>query len=147
MKLKRSIEIAVSPEKIWPFLVEPEKIMKWFTFLKKFEYTGKQKTGAGTAFYYEEKSGPRLMKLNYEVTEWIVNKKLAFKLNSGPLKKDDQIWSLETIPSGTRFTMTEDVELPWGMIGKILDGPLSGTVEKNIEKILDNLNSLMKTGV
>jgi carbon monoxide dehydrogenase subunit G len=53
MKLQRSIEIAASPEKIWPFLVEPEKIMKWFTFLKKFEYTSTQKSGAGTTFYYE----------------------------------------------------------------------------------------------
>jgi len=85
------------------------------------------------------------MKLNYIVTEWVENKKLAFKLNSGPLKKDDQIWSLEAIPSGARFTMTEDTEMPWGVIGKVLDTPLSGMVGKNIEKILSNLNNLMKT--
>ncbi len=29
MKVQRSIEIAAPPEKIWPFLVEPEKILKW----------------------------------------------------------------------------------------------------------------------
>jgi uncharacterized protein YndB with AHSA1/START domain len=145
VKLQRSIEIATPPEKIWPFLVEPEKIMKWFTFLKKFEYTGKQKSGVGTTFYYEEKSGPQLMKLNYVVTEWVENKKLAFKLSSGPLKKDDQIWSLESIPSGTRFTMVEDTEMPWGVFGKVIDAPLSGMVGKNIEKILGNLNNLMKT--
>jgi uncharacterized protein YndB with AHSA1/START domain len=144
VKLQRSIEIAAPPEKIWPFLIEPEKIMKWFTFLKKFEYTSTQKSGVGTTFYYEEKSGPQLMKLNYVVTEWMENKKLAFKLSSGPLKKDDQIWSLEAIPSGTRFTMTEDTEMPWGVIGKVIDAPLSGMVGKNIEKILGNLNNLMK---
>jgi uncharacterized protein YndB with AHSA1/START domain len=145
MKLQRSVEIAAPPEKIWPFLVESEKIMKWFTFLKKFEYTGTQKTGVGTPFYYEEKSGPQLMKLNYVVTEWVDNKKLAFKLSSGSLKKDDQIWSLEAIPSGTKFTMTEEVEMPWGVIGKVLDAPLSGIVGRNIEKILGNLKILMKT--
>ncbi len=144
MKLQRSIEIAAPPEKIWPFLVEPEKIMKWFTFLRKFEYTSKQHSGVGTTFYYEEKSGPQLMKLNYVVTEWVENKKLAFKLNSGPLKKDDQVWSLEAIPSGTRFTMTEDAEMPWGIIGKVLDVLLSGMIGKNIEKILSNLNNVLK---
>ena len=117
--------------------------MKWFSFLKKFEYTGKQKGGVGTTFYYEEKSGPQLMKLNYVVTEWDENKKIAFKLSSGPLRKDDQTWSLEAIASGTRFTMCEEVEMPWGVIGKALDGPLSGMVGKNIEKILGNLNSLV----
>lgn len=145
MKAQRSVEIAAPPEKIWPYLVEPEKIMKWFTFLKKFEYTSTQKSGMGATFYYEEKSGPQLMKLNYEVTEWIENKKLAFKLTSGSLKKDDQVWSLEAIPSGTRFTMTEDADMPWGIISKVLSAPLSGMIGKNIEKILSNLNGLMKT--
>ena len=39
------------------------------------------------------------------------------------------------IPSGSRFTMTEDAEMPWGIIGKILDALLSAMVGKNIEKI------------
>ncbi len=29
MKVQRSIEIAATPEKIWSFLVEPEKILRW----------------------------------------------------------------------------------------------------------------------
>jgi hypothetical protein len=40
--------------------------------------------------------------------------------------------------------MTEDTEMPWGVIGKVIDAPLSGMVGKNIEKILGNLNNLMK---
>jgi len=145
VKLQRSIEIAAPPDKVWPYLVEPEKIMKWFTFLKKFEYTGMQKSGVGTTFYYEEKSGPFLWKLNYVVTEWVENNKLAFKLSSGDMKKDDQVWSLEAIPSGTKFTMIEEVQMPWGVIGKILDKPLSGGIGKNLEKIIGNLNNLVKT--
>ena len=144
MRVERSIEIAAPPEKIWPFLVEPEKIMKWFTFLRKFEYTGEQRSGVGTPFYYEEKSGPQLMKLSYMVTEWVENKRLAFVMTSGTLKKDDQIWSLEAIPSGSRFTMTEDAEMPWGIISKILGALLAGMVGKNIEKILGNLKSLVE---
>ena len=76
MKLQRSIEIAAPPERIWPFLVEPERIMKWFTFLRRFEYTSKQHSGAGATFYYEEKSSPQLMKLNYVVTEWVENRRM-----------------------------------------------------------------------
>jgi len=145
MRIERSIEIAAPPEKIWPFLVEPEKIMKWFTLLRKFEYTGEQRSGVGTPFYYEEKSGPQLMKLSYVVTEWVENKRLAFVMTSGSLKKDDQIWSLEAIPSGSRFTMTEDAEMPWGIIGKITDALFIGRmVGKNIEKILGNLKSLVE---
>ena len=120
MKVQRSIDIAASPEKIWPFLVEPEKIMKWFTHLKKFEYTGQQRGGEGTTFYYEEKSSGQLMKLNYKVTEWVKNKKIAFSVISGSLTKDDQVWSIEATPAGSRFTLFEDLDLGMGFIGNII---------------------------
>ena len=143
MRVQRSIEIAAPPEKIWPFLVEPEKILKWFTLLQKFEYTGEQRSGVGTPFYYEEKSVGRVMKLNYVVTEWVENKKLAFSLTSGSLKKDDQVWSIEALPSGSRFTMFEDVEMPWGIIGKIIGALFGGMmIGKNMEKILANLKRM-----
>ena len=143
MKVQRSIEIAAPPEKVWPFLVEPEKILKWFTLLKKFEYTGEKRSGVGTTFYYEEKSGGQLMKLNYKVTEWVENKKLAFGVISGSLKKDDQVWSIETTPTGSRFTMYEDLEMPMGIFGKII-GALFGQmmVGGDMKKILANLKKL-----
>jgi len=143
MRVQRSIEIAAPPEKIWPFLVEPEKILKWFTLLEKFEYTSEQRSGVGTTFYYEEKSGGRIMKLNYAVTEWVENERLAFSLTSGPANKDDQIWSIEATPSGSIFTLTEDFEMPWGILGKILLALFIGRqIGKRLEEIIANLKSL-----
>ena len=143
MKVQRSIDIAASPEKIWPFLIEPEKIVKWFNLLQKFEYTGDKRGETGTTFYYEEKSGGQLMKLNYKVTEWIANRKLAFRVTSGSLKKDDQEWSIEATPTGSKFTMFEDLEMPMGVLGKIIGATFGGSmIGKNMEKILTNLKRL-----
>lgn len=143
MRVERSIEIAAPPEKIWPFLVEPEKIMQWFTLLRTFEYTGEQKSGVGTPFYYEEKSGPQLMKLHYVVTEWMENERLAFVMTLGPAKRDDQVWSIEATPSGSRFTLTEDYEMSWGVIGKLMEKLFVGRIiDKHLEEILANLKSL-----
>lgn len=143
MIVQRSIEIGAPPEKVWPFLVDPEKILKWFNLLKKFEYTGDKRRGAGTTFYYEEKSSGQLMKLHYKVTEWVENKKLAFGVTSGSLKKDDQVWSIEGTPTGSRFTMYEDLEMPMGIIGKVI-GALFGEmmIGKSMEKILGNLKKM-----
>jgi hypothetical protein len=120
-----------------------KKIVKWFTFLKKFEYTGGC-GGVGTKFYYEEKSGPMLMKLHYEVTEWVENQRLAFKLTSGAPKKDDQVWALEATPTGSRFTLTEDFQMPLGILGKLMDFFLSSGVSKNVEKIVGNLKRVVE---
>jgi uncharacterized protein YndB with AHSA1/START domain len=145
MKVQRSVEITSPPETLWPFLIEPEKILKWFTLLQKFEYTGDTRGVVGTTFHYEEKSGGQLMKLNYKVTEWTVNKKLAFSVTSGSLKKDDQVWSIEAMPSGSKFTMFEDLEMPMGIIGKIIGATFGGSmIGKNMEKLLANLKALVE---
>ncbi len=146
MRIQRSIEIAAPPEKIWPFLVEPEKIMQWFTLLKKFEYTGEQRSGVGTPFYYEEKEGPMLMKLSYEVTEWVENERLAFRMTSGPgsTRRDDQVWAIEVTPSGSRFTITEEYEASWAIVNKILGSILNKMIGKSIQEILVNLKYIVE---
>jgi uncharacterized protein YndB with AHSA1/START domain len=143
MKIERSIEIAAPPEKIWPFLIEPEKIMQWFNLLQKFEYTGDKHSGVGTTFYYEEKSFGKLSKFNYMVTEWVENEKLAFSMTSGDAKKDEQVWSIEAVPSGSRFTISEEFEMPWGVIGKIIGALFAGRgIGSSLEKIEANLKRL-----
>jgi uncharacterized protein YndB with AHSA1/START domain len=146
MKVQRSVEIKSPPEKVWPWLIEPDKIRKWFTLLRKFEYTSEQRGGVGTTFYYEEKSGGQLLKMNYKVIEWEENRKIAFGVMSGSLKKDDQVWSIDSTPTGSRFTMFEDLDMPMGIIGKFI-GALFGQmmIGKNMEKILGNLKNLAES--
>ena len=143
MKVQRSIEIATQPEKIWPFLVEAEKILEWCITLRKFEYTSEQQSGIGTPFYFEEKAAGRLMKLNFEVTEWIENEKIAFNMTSGNFVKSyKQKWILEAIPSGSKFTFMEEIELPYGIIGRIL-GLFAQFISKlTVKRMLTRLKSL-----
>ena len=139
MKVQRSIEIGAPPERIWPFLAEPQKILEWYIPLQKFEYTGKQSREAGAQFYFEEKVPTGTMKLNCEVTEWVENASFAFKMNSGNMMKSyGERWSVEATPSGSRFTFAEHGELP-GIFGRLM-GPIAergsgGTVEKMLTKL------------
>jgi hypothetical protein len=119
MKIHRSIEIGATNKKIWPFLIDPEKILKWCAPAKKFDRTGEQQGGLGTTFYFEERAAGRLMKLHFVVTEWVVNERVAFKMTSGNVVKGyEQRYLIETIPSGSRCTCYEDVKLPYGIFGQ-----------------------------
>ncbi|MBA7484542.1 hypothetical protein ES707_20070 [subsurface metagenome] len=146
MKVQKSIEIAATPEKIWPFLVEPERILKWYIPLQKFEYTSEQHGGAGAPFYFEEKVAGQLMKLNCVVTEWVENKKIAFSMTSGKgMKSYGERWTVEATPSGSRFTFMEQAELPYRIIDKLI-GPLAQRMSGAIvEKMLVKLKSLVET--
>ena len=143
MKVKKSIEIAVPPEKIWPFLVEPENNLKWCITFLKLEYTGEQRSGVGTPFYLEEKAGGPLMKLNFRITEWVENERVAFSMRSGNFVKGyEQSWTVEVTPSGSRFTFLEEVKLPYGIIGKIMGLFAQRGSEATVGKMLPKLKSL-----
>jgi len=143
MKVQKSIEIAAPPEKIWPFLIEPEKILKWCITFLKFEYTGEQRSGVDTTIYLEEKAGGPLMKLNSRITEWVENERVAFSMTSGNFVKGyEQSWTVEVTPSGSRFTFMEEVKLPYGIIGKIMGLFAQRGSEATVGKMLPKLKSL-----
>jgi uncharacterized protein YndB with AHSA1/START domain len=145
--VQRSIDIISPPERIWPFLIEPEKILKWVTTFKKFEYTSEQRSGVGTTIYVEEKAGPTpLMKLNFKVTEWIENERLAYSMTSGSGVKRYEISEIiESTPAGSKFTLIENVELPWGIVGKFLESVGRKTAEGHIQEFLAKLKSMVET--
>jgi uncharacterized protein YndB with AHSA1/START domain len=146
MKVQSSIELKASAEKVWPFLIEPNKILNWCITFKKFEYTTEKRSGIGTTFYVEEKAGGPLMKLNFQVTKWAENQNITFKMISGTgVKSYEQSWTLEIIPSGTNFTFTEQVELPFGIVGKLIGAMLQGGSQATVHKMLAELKSLAES--
>jgi carbon monoxide dehydrogenase subunit G len=121
MRVRKSIEIAALPQEVWPFLVEPEKVLQWCVTFRRFEYTGERRSGVGTPLYIEEEAAGRLSKMQFKVTEWRENEKLALSMVSGAgYRSYEQQLSLEPSPSGSRFTFEEEIVLPYGVIGKLI---------------------------
>ncbi|MDO8567894.1 MAG: SRPBCC family protein [Dehalococcoidales bacterium] len=143
MRIHRSIEIAALAERIWPLLVEPEQILKWCLSIKEIRHTSGQHGGLSTSFYFEEKAVGQLMKLNFVVTEWVVNKKVAFRMTSGNLVKGyQQRYVIEAIPSGSRVTCFEEVKLPYGILGKAAGLFRRFVSGAHLEAMLANLKAL-----
>ena len=142
MIVQRSIVIGSTPEKIWPFLVEPDKIMKWCFTLENFKYTNKSNEGVGAEFRYIEKGKTRNITVQCVVTEWIPNKKISFKMTEGiGLRKYEESWIIDEIPSGIRFRFIQDSELPYGIIGKLMVPISRKRAEETVHKMLNKLKS------
>ena len=143
MKIHKTIKISAPAIKIWPFLVEPENIVKWCSTVKSILHTSAQHSGLSTPFYFEKKAVGTLMKLHFVVSEWVVNRSVAFKMTSGNLVRGyEQRYTLEPTPSGTKFTCFENVTLPFGILGKFVEifrRPVSGA---HLERMLVKLKSL-----
>ena len=121
MRVQMSIDIAAPPEKVWPYLIEPEKTKQWFTHLKIFEYTSEQHEGVGATFYWEEEARGRIYKLHFITTEWEPNRVFSYELTSGDFFKSyKETWALERTKDGCRFSFDDRIEFPYGPIGKII---------------------------
>ena len=145
MRVQKAIEVNVPANTVWPYFVEPEKILQWCITFKRFEYTSNQRSGVGTPIYIEEQAGGPLMKMRFEITEWKENEMVTLRMVSGPMMKSyQQFWKLETTPSGSRINFREDIEFSLGIIGKLLDSIESRASVGTIDKMLVKLKSLVE---
>lgn len=148
MIVEDSIHINESKEKIWPYLTAPEKILQWCITFKKFEYTGEKREGIGTTFYIEEKAaGPMpVSKLDFKSTEWVENEVISFsKISEGGFPKYIQEWKIAPENSGSKFTFKEEIELPFGFVGRIIESFAKGMSESSVEQMLLKLKNLVES--
>jgi uncharacterized protein YndB with AHSA1/START domain len=145
MKAQGSIVINAPPEKVWPYLVEPEKVLQWSVTYKKYEYVGDQHSGVGTKIYVEEKAGGPLMKINFEAVEWAENEALVLRMVSGSgVKSYMQNYRLEKVEQGCKLSFMEEVELPMGFIGKFIGFLGEGMSKATLKKVQQKLKSLVE---
>ncbi|HUW12212.1 MAG TPA: SRPBCC family protein [Anaerolineae bacterium] len=145
MRIQKTIEIAAPPESIWPFFVEPDRVLQWYSTFRKFEYSGDSRSGVGTPLYIEEQAMGPVMKMNFEVTQWKENEKLALHMVSGSgVKAYEQQWSLEPTASGSRFAFMEEVELPYGVLGKLLGVVAQRMSAATVDKMQATLKALVE---
>jgi uncharacterized protein YndB with AHSA1/START domain len=143
MQVRRSVEIAAPPERIWPFLVEPDNVLKWYPTLRTFQYEDAGQPGTGARVYAEEKASGMLMKLHFVITDWVENRTVSLHMVSGTgVKGYDQSWSVEPLPSGSRFTFEEHVELPYGPLGSLIGKVQQRSSEAHVTEMLAELKVL-----
>jgi uncharacterized protein YndB with AHSA1/START domain len=143
MQVRRSVEIAAPPERIWPLMVEPDNVLKWYPTLRRFEYEDAGQRRRGARVYAEEKASGMLMKLHFVITDWVENRALSLHMTSGTgVKGYDQSWTVEPVPAGSRFTFEEHVELPYGVLGKVIGQVGQRSSEAHVKEMLAKLKVL-----
>ncbi|UCD97383.1 MAG: SRPBCC family protein [Chloroflexota bacterium] len=147
MIVEDSIHINASREKIWPYLTEPEKILQWYLTFKKFEFTSEQHEGKGTTFHVEEKAGPLpVTAIDFKSNEWVENEIISFaKISEGGVKKYHQWWTIAPENSGSKFTLKEEIEFPYGFIGRLIELVGKGSSQSTIKIILSQLRQLVES--
>jgi len=86
MRTEYGIEVNCPPERLWPFLEDPEKQKLWMKGLLENVATSTQQTGVGATFKMKIKEGGKIAEYFGEVLKYERNKLLGIKLWGGALK-------------------------------------------------------------
>jgi uncharacterized membrane protein len=118
-RIEESIEINAPKEKIWS-LVDWNRVPEWYTSIKKVAWTSAEKMQSGaTVRVFSEMMG-RKEEFDTIVTEWMPNEKVVWRTTSGNMP-GEFIATLNPTNAGFKVTTSFDYELPYSVIGKLID--------------------------
>ena len=142
-KLAKSIEIEASPEEVFNFINDTEKMNKAHGGLTKGEYTSKGPVGVGTIMHMVGTHGGSKMEWDMEVTEFVKNKKVTTHTDK-PSKMTNSL-ILEPTDKGTKLTHEVEYELPYSILGKVIDKlKVSKDLDKVMGKLLENVKKALE---
>jgi carbon monoxide dehydrogenase subunit G len=144
-KLTKSIEIEASPEKVFAFINDMEKMNESTKGVAEGEYSSKGPIGVGTTVHYVGKAGGSQAEWDLEITEFEKNKKVSTRTIGASKFKLTTSATLEPTAKGTKLTRTFDYELPYSILGKIVDKlKVKKDMEKSIEKQLGDMKKALE---
>jgi uncharacterized membrane protein len=142
-RVVRSIVINAPPEKIWP-LIQWDRTPEWYDDWKKVEWTSKEKNKVSSTVHIHVKASGTKAELDYETTEMIENEKVAFR-SIGKNFKATGFHGLTPTGDGTEVTIDATYELPYSILGKIIDKlRFRKAMEKSFEVGLKKLKDMME---
>ena len=133
-KLTKSIETKASPEKVFAFVTDVEKLNEIAKGDVVFKQTSKGSWGVGTTLHSISKQGGSPMEADLEVTEFEKNKKTTMRTVKASKFKLQQTCIVEPTANGTKLTFIADYTLPYSVLGRIID---KLKVQKDIEKSIE----------
>ena len=142
----KSIEIEASPEKVFACLTDIDKLNEIAKGDVEFKQTSKGPWGVGTTMHWISKGSGQQIEADMEVTEFEKNKKVTMRTVGKSKMKVNIKYVYEPTATGTKLTKTTDYELPYSILGKIIDKlSVRKNMEKMDEKALRDLKKVLET--
>ena len=138
-RIEKSIEINTPPEKAWPKF-KWDTLPEWQPEFKTIEWTSKDKDKVGSTLHLTGELAGTKTEFDLELTEMIENEKMAYRTTRGNLTAAGFV-TLQPTKAGTKVTMMIDYELPYSVLGKLID---KLRVHKALDKSYDNALKKLK---
>ena len=146
-KLTTIVEIEASPEKVFAFILDHKKMNEIYPKGGPIgERTSKGPVGVGsTSHWVSPMMGGNKMEFDMVCTEFVENKKMVSKTMGGSKFNMTGSYDLEPIAKGTKLTQTMDYEVPYSILGKLIDKLKFGKeLKKGSVEAMENMKKALE---
>ena len=140
-KIEKSIEINAPLDKVYS-LINWSSVPEYYDSIKKVEWTSEPKMEVGaTVHVFSEIAGAK-GEWDAEITEYKDNEKVSWRTTSGNMTIIYNA-TLEPAKAGTKLTTSFDYELPYSILGKLIDKlRVHKSMEKEVEQALQKMKDI-----
>ena len=144
-RIEKSIEIRASAKKVWEMLAL-DRLPEWNEEYGNVKYTSEvrkpeDKYRVGASSHTVIKGAGEI---DFEITESLKNEKMTFRMMGKRANNTVVTYVLESADEGTKFAFVMTFKLPWWILGMLLDKLGKGMLEKEAERSLKKLKSILE---
>ncbi|XHH08668.1 MAG: SRPBCC family protein [Candidatus Bathyarchaeia archaeon] len=141
--LSKSVEIERSPEEVFVFVNDFDKMNSVHSGYTEAHYTSAGPIGVGSTAHFRGTHGGSNMEWDMRLTDFEENKKVRWHTEK-PSKMTNTLL-LEPTSKGTMLTHIVEYELPYSYLGRIIDKfKVKKDVEKEMASWLENAKSAIE---
>jgi carbon monoxide dehydrogenase subunit G len=141
--VERTIQIAAPPEAIYDVVMDPKRLGDWVTIHHELEKAPAGKLRKGSRLTQSLKLAGRRFRVNWTVVENDPGR--VVWEGRGPVASRARVeYGFSPNGKGTRFSYSNEYELPGGPLGKIAGRAVAKVTEKELEGSLRRLKSLLE---
>jgi carbon monoxide dehydrogenase subunit G len=145
-KLEREIHIDAEPEAVWDKLMDPNCLGEWVTIQDELEEAPEGDLEKGDELVQRCKVAGQKFTLRWKVEQANKPHKAVWQ-GKGPLgSKARATYELAENDGGTRFSYTNEYDLPGGPAGKLAGRAIGAASGREADKTLKRLKKLIEKG-
>lgn len=142
-RIERSIRVDAAPENVWPLLFW-HRLPEWLDLFKQVEYTSDTPNQVGATFHVIGEAGGVKTEFDVEITELVDATHAVWRTTGGTFTGFGKT-SLQRLHDGTEITFMIDYELPYSILGLILDKLMvSREIAQGFDQGLEKLKGIVE---
>jgi uncharacterized membrane protein len=143
INVEESIIINRPVAEVFAFVANFENHPKWESNFQKVKLLTSTPIGVGTKYQCDMKLPGQIATSKFEITQYEVNKKIAFEGEPAGPAKPDGSFLFEAVPGGTKITLLPRPEFRG--VFKLLEPMMAGYIRKQNQEHLSKLKRILET--